>query len=113
CIPTAFASWTDEALDNKTPLLRSMEGLNTASRGALMLFGDVETQRVISTVGVEQEYFLIDEEFFYRRPDLVMCGRTLFGAQPPKGQELEDHYFGSIPDRILTYMTDAEHQLYA
>jgi glutamine synthetase len=112
-IPTAFASWTGEALDNKTPLLRSMEGLNTAAKNALGLFGDTETQRVISTVGAEQEYFLIDEEFYYRRPDLVMCGRTLFGAQPPKGQELEDHYFGSIPDRILTYMTDAEHQLYA
>jgi glutamine synthetase len=90
-----------------------MEGLNTAAKNALGLFGDTETQRVISTVGAEQEYFLIDEEFYYRRPDLVMCGRTLFGAQPPKGQELEDHYFGSIPDRILTYMTDAEHQLYA
>jgi glutamine synthetase len=112
-IPTAFASWTGEALDNKTPLLRSMEGLNTAAKNALGLFGDTETQRVVSTVGAEQEYFLIDEEFYYRRPDLVMCGRTLFGAQPPKGQELEDHYFGSIPDRILTYMTDAEHQLYA
>lgn len=113
CVPTAFASWTGEALDNKTPLLRSMEGLNSSATKALKLFGDTETQRVISTVGAEQEYFLIDEEFYYRRPDLVMCGRTLFGAQPPKGQELEDHYFGSIPDRILTYMTDAEHQLYA
>lgn len=113
CVPTAFASWTGEALDNKTPLLRSMESLNTAACKALALFGDYETRRVVSTVGAEQEYFLIDEEFFYRRPDLVMCGRTLFGAQPPKGQELEDHYFGSIPDRILTYMTDAEHQLYA
>jgi len=113
CVPTAFASWTGEALDNKTPLLRSIEDVNTAAKRALALFGDTDTQRVVSTVGVEQEYFLIDEEFYYRRPDLVMCGRTLFGAQPPKGQELEDHYFGSIPDRILTYMTDAEHQLYA
>jgi glutamine synthetase len=113
CIPTAFASWTGEALDNKTPLLRSMECLNSAALRALRLFGDQETQRVVSTVGAEQEYFLIDEEFYFRRPDLVMSGRTLFGAQPPKGQELEDHYFGSIPDRVLTFMTDAEHQLYA
>ncbi len=113
CVPTAFASWTGEALDNKTPLLRSLEAVNTAAIRALRLFGDAETQRVESTVGAEQEYFLIDEEFYYRRPDLVMCGRTLFGARPPRGQELEDHYFGSIPDRILTYMTDAEHQLYA
>lgn len=113
CIPTAFASWTGEALDNKTPLMRSMECINTAALRALRLFGDQESQRVIATVGVEQEYFLIDEEFYFRRPDLVMSGRTLFGAQPPKGQELEDHYFGSIPDRVLTFMTDAEHQLYA
>ena len=113
CVPTAFASWTGDALDNKTPLLRSLEAINTSTIRALRLFQDAETQRVEPTVGVEQEYFLIDEEFFYRRPDLVMCGRTLFGARPPRGQELEDHYFGSIPDRILTYMTDAEHQLYA
>lgn len=113
CIPTAFASWTGEALDNKTPLMRSMESVNTAALRALRLFGDHESQRVVATVGVEQEYFLIDEEFYFRRPDLVMSGRTLFGAQPPKGQELEDHYFGSIPDRVLTFMTDAEHQLYA
>ena len=113
CIPTAFASWTGEALDNKTPLMRSMECVNAAALRALRLFGDQESQRVVATVGVEQEYFLIDEEFYFRRPDLVMSGRTLFGAQPPKGQELEDHYFGSIPDRVLTFMTDAEHQLYA
>lgn len=113
CVPTAFASWTGDALDNKTPLLRSLEAIHTSAIRALRLFGDTESQRVESTVGAEQEYFLIDEEFFYRRPDLVMCGRTLFGARPPRGQELEDHYFGSIPDRILTYMTDAEHQLYA
>lgn len=113
CVPTAFASWTGDALDNKTPLLRSLEAINAAAIRALRLFGDTESHRVESTVGAEQEYFLIDEEFFYRRPDLVMCGRTLFGARPPRGQELEDHYFGSIPDRILSYMTDAEHQLYA
>ncbi|HRK03915.1 MAG TPA: glutamine synthetase III [Chlorobiota bacterium] len=113
CIPTAFASWTGEALDHKTPLLRSMETLHSASMKALGLFGINDVTKVSSTVGAEQEYFLIDEEFFYRRPDLMLCGRTLFGARPPRGQELEDHYFGSIPERILTFMTDAEHQLYA
>ena len=113
CIPTAFASWTGEALDHKTPLLRSMETLNIAARRALALLDTTEVSKVSSTVGAEQEYFLIDEGFFYRRPDLVMTGRTLFGTKPPRGQELEDHYFGSIPERILTYMTDAEHQLYA
>lgn len=111
CIPTAFASWTGEALDEKTPLLRSMEALNKATLQALPLFG-VEAQKVYSTVGLEQEYFLVDEEFFYRRPDLTLCGRTLFGAKPPRGQELEDHYFGSIPERVLSYMADAEFQLY-
>jgi len=113
CIPTAFASWTGEALDNKTPLLRSIEALNKSVLKALDLFGHTESTRVVSTLGAEQEYFLIAEEFYYRRPDLVMTGRTLFGAKPPKGQELEDHYFGAIPDRVLSYMTDAEHQLYA
>lgn len=113
CIPTAFASWTGDALDNKTPLLRSIEALNMAALRALRLFGDKRTTKVGSTCGVEQEYFLIDEAFFYRRHDLVLSGRTLFGARPPRGQELEDHYFGSIPDRVLTFMTDAEHQLYA
>lgn len=112
CIPTAFASWTGEALDNKTPLLRSIEALNKEAKRALNLLGNTRVNKVISTVGVEQEYFLIDEEFFYRRPDLSMCGRTLFGAKPPRGQELEDHYFGSIPDRVLSFMTDAEFQLY-
>ncbi|NBP65894.1 MAG: glutamine synthetase type III [Bacteroidetes bacterium] len=111
CIPTAFASWTGEALDEKTPLLRSMEALNKATLQALPLFG-LEAQKVYSTVGLEQEYFLVDEEFFYRRPDLTLCGRTLFGAKPPRGQELEDHYFGSIPERVLSYMADAEFQLY-
>ncbi|BDP41577.1 glutamine synthetase [Deinococcus aetherius] len=112
CIPTAFASWTGEALDNKTPLLRSTEALNKAVTPALRLFGASEGTRVGSTLGAEQEYFLIAEEYFYRRPDLVMTGRTLFGAQPPRGQELEDHYFGAIPDRVLSFMTDAEMQLY-
>jgi glutamine synthetase len=112
CIPTAFASWTGEALDLKTPLLRSIEALNGAAQKALKLFGTA-TSKVSSTLGAEQEYFLIDEEFYYRRPDLVMTGRTLFGAKPPRGQELEDHYFGSIPDRVLSFMTDVETQLYA
>jgi glutamine synthetase len=113
CIPTAFASWTGEALDLKTPLLRSVEALNKAVTPALRLFGASEGTRVGSSLGAEQEYFLIAEEYFFRRPDLVMTGRTLFGAQPPRGQELEDHYFGAIPDRILSFMTDAEMQLYA
>lgn len=112
CIPTAFASWTGEALDLKTPLLRSIEALNKSAQRALRYFG-VEASKVSSTVGAEQEYFLIDEEFYFRRPDLVMTGRTLFGAKPPRGQELEDHYFGSIPDRVLSFMTDVENQLYA
>jgi glutamine synthetase len=111
CIPTAFASWKGEALDHKTPLLRSNEALNKQTRRALKLFG-IETKRVTSTVGTEQEYFLIDQEFFYRRPDLMTTGRTLVGAKPPRGQELDDHYFGSIPDRVLTFMLDAEHEFY-
>ncbi|GIW25915.1 glutamine synthetase III [Meiothermus sp.] len=112
CIPTAFASWTGEALDLKTPLLRSIEALNKSAQRALKHFG-LEVNKVSSTLGAEQEYFLIDEEFYFRRPDLVMTGRTLFGAKPPRGQELEDHYFGSIPDRVLSFMTDVENQLYA
>ena len=111
CIPTAFASWKGEALDHKTPLLRSTEAINKSGLRALELFG-IEAKRVTSTVGAEQEYFLIDKEFFYRRPDLVMAGRSLFGAVPPKGQELDDHYFGSIEDRVLSYMLDVEKELY-
>jgi glutamine synthetase len=113
CIPTAFASWTGEALDLKTPLLRSIEALNKAAVRALAHFGVTDASKVSSTLGAEQEYFLIDEEFFFRRPDLVMTGRSLFGAKPPRGQELEDHYFGSIPDRVLSFMSDVEHQLYS
>lgn len=113
CIPAIFASWNGEALDQKTPLLRSTEALNRAVVPALRLFGASEGTRVISTLGAEQEYFLIAEEFYYQRPDLMMAGRTLFGAKPPRGQELEDHYFGNIPDRVLTFMSDAESQLYA
>ncbi|MDZ7268002.1 MAG: glutamine synthetase III [candidate division KSB1 bacterium] len=112
CIPTAFASWTGEALDHKVPLLRSMEALNQQALRALALFGVKNVHKVYTTVGSEQEYFLIDEEFYYRRPDLVTTGRTLFGAKPPRGQELEDHYFGSIPERVLAFMTDVEYQLY-
>ncbi|GEM47540.1 glutamine synthetase III family protein [Deinococcus cellulosilyticus] len=113
CIPTAFVSWTGEALDLKTPLLRSIEALNKAVLKVLPTLGLKDVTKVSSTLGAEQEYFLIDEEFFYRRADLVMSGRTLFGAKPPRGQELEDHYFGSIPNRVLSYMTDVETQLYA
>ncbi len=112
CIPTAFASWTGEALDLKTPLLRSVEALNQAVMPALKLMGN-EAAKVGSSLGAEQEYFLIAEEYYFKRPDLVMTGRTLFGAQPPKGQELEDHYFGAIPDRVLSFMADAETQMYA
>lgn len=111
CIPTAFASWTGEALDHKTPILRSNEALNKQTKRALELFG-VRTKRVTSTVGCEQEYFLIDQEFFYRRPDLMTTNRTLVGAKPPRGQELDDHYFGSIPDRVLSFMLEAEQELY-
>ncbi len=110
-IPTAFLSWTGDALDNKIPLLRSMAALDAQARRALSLFG-VEARRVTATLGPEQEYFLIDEEFYYRRPDLVLTGRTLFGAKPPKGQELEDHYFGTIPERVMAYMTEVERELY-
>ncbi len=112
CIPTAFASWTGEALDLKTPLLRSIEALNQAVMPALKLMGN-EASKVGSSLGAEQEYFLIAEEYYFKRPDLVMTGRTLFGAAPPKGQELEDHYFGAIPDRVLSFMADAETQMYA
>jgi len=108
CIPTAFASWTGEALDAKIPLLRSMDALSRSAVKALRLLGDDETQRVFTTVGPEQEYFLIDEQYFYERPDLIATGRTLFGAKPPKGHELDDHYFGSIPERVLAFMMESE-----
>jgi glutamine synthetase len=108
CIPTAFASWTGEALDAKIPLLRSMDALSRSAVKALRLLGDDQTQRVFTTVGPEQEYFLIDEQYFYERPDLIATGRTLFGAKPPKGHELDDHYFGSIPERVLAFMMESE-----
>ncbi|MEO8092892.1 MAG: glutamine synthetase III [bacterium] len=111
CIPTAFASWTGEALDAKIPLLRSMDSLSHSAVRALRLLGDSEAQRVFTTVGPEQEYFLIDEQYFFERPDLVTTGRTLFGALPPKGHELDDHYFGSIPERVLACMLETELEL--
>ena len=111
CIPTAFASWTGEALDHKIPLLRSMDALSKSAIRALKLFGDETAARVFTTVGPEQEYFLIDEQYYFERPDLVTTGRTLFGAKPPKGHELDDHYFGSIPERILAYMLETEREL--
>ncbi|MEX0680881.1 MAG: glutamine synthetase III [Balneolales bacterium] len=112
CIPTAFASWKGESLDFKTPLLRSIEALNKQALRALKRFGEEDVKWVNSTGGYEQEYFLIDQEYFYRRPDLMNSGRTLFGAKPPKGQELDDHYFGTIPDRILSFMLETERELY-
>jgi glutamine synthetase len=110
-IPTAYTSWTGDALDKKIPLLRSVSALDRQARRALALFG-VESKRVVATLGPEQEFFLIDEEFFYRRPDLITSDRTLFGAKPPRGQEMEDHYFGTIPARVLQFMQEAEIELY-
>jgi glutamine synthetase len=113
CIPTAFVAWTGEALDKKTPLLRSNQALGREALRALRLFGsDPGVHRVVATCGAEQEYFLIDRGFYIARPDLITCGRTLFGARPPKGQELEDHYFGQIPERVLSFMLDVENELY-
>jgi glutamine synthetase len=110
CIPTAFTSWSGEALDNKIPLLRSMDALSRSAVRALGLLGE-SAQHVFTTVGAEQEYFLIDEQYFFERPDLLTTGRTLFGTKPPKGQELDDHYFGSIPERVLAYMLEVEQEL--
>ena len=112
-IPTAFVSWTGEALDTKIPLLRSMEALSKQALRILKIFGtDAGVSRVFTTVGPEQEYFLVDRELYFKRPDLVTCERTLFGARPPKGQQLEDHYFGSIPPRVLACMGEVERELY-
>ncbi len=110
-IPTAFLSWTGEALDKKTPLLRSMEALSRQAVRVLKLFGST-AERVVTTCGPEQEYFLIDRQFYLSRPDLINAGRTLFGARPPKGQELEDQYFGAIPDRVMAFMSEVEAELY-
>lgn len=111
-IPTVFVSWTGEALDKKTPLLRSMEALSTQAMRILKLFGHHDVKKVFTTVGPEQEYFLIDKNFLFGRPDLLNCGRTLFGTKPPKGQELEDQYFGTIPERVLACMADCEAELF-
>jgi glutamine synthetase len=111
-IPTVFVSWTGEALDKKTPLLKSMEALSTQALRILRLFGNTEARKVFTTVGPEQEYFLIDKNFLYARPDLLNCGRTLFGAKPPKGQELEDQYFGTIPERVIACMADCEAEMF-
>ncbi|MBI5836872.1 MAG: glutamine synthetase III [Candidatus Eisenbacteria bacterium] len=110
-IPTAFVSWTGEALDKKTPLLRSQEAVSTHAVRILKVFGS-KGRRVVTTCGPEQEYFLIDRYFYLSRPDLGMAGRTLFGAKPPKGQEMEDQYFGHIPERVLACMMEAERELY-
>jgi glutamine synthetase len=110
-IPTAFVSWTGEALDKKTPLLRSMEALSKQALRILKLFGS-DAKRVYATCGPEQEYFLVDRHFFYNRPDLVAAGRTLLGAKPPKGQEMEDQYFGHIPERVLACMHEVEAELF-
>jgi len=112
CIPTAFCSYTGEALDKKTPLLRSMEALSKQAVRVLRALGNTTTNKVITTVGPEQEYFIVDKKMFEQRKDLVFTGRTLFGAKPPKGQELEDHYFGSIKERISAYMKELDEELW-
>jgi len=112
CIPTAFCSYSGEALDKKTPLLRSMEAIDKQAMRILKLFGNTDARRVITTVGPEQEYFLIDKEVYLKRPDLVYTGRTLFGARPPKGQELDDHYFGCIKPRVSAFMKELEEELW-
>jgi glutamine synthetase len=111
-IPTAFASYTGEALDKKTPLLRSMDALNKQALRVLHVIGDTKTKRVTTTVGPEQEYFLIDKKMFDQRLDLILTGRTLFGAKASKGQELEDHYFGQIKDRVIAFMADLDMELW-
>ena len=112
CIPTIFCSYSGDTLDKKTPLMRSMEALNKQALRILHLFGNDSVTRVQPTVGAEQEYFLIDKELYEKRKDLVFCGRTLFGAKPPKGQELDDHYFGTIRPRVSAYMKDLDQELW-
>jgi glutamine synthetase len=112
CIPTAFVSWTGEALGKKTPLLRSMKALNEQAQRVLKLFGSDDGALISASAGPEQEYFLIDQNFYYARPDLLNAGRTLFGAPPPKGQEFDDHYFGAIPERVLACMLEVERELF-
>lgn len=112
CIPTAFCSYKGEALDQKTPLLRSMQAINEQALRLLRLFGNTSSKKVIPSVGIEQEYFLVDREKFKKRKDLIFTGRTLFGAMPPKGQELDDHYFGTIRQRIAAFMKDVNEELW-
>jgi glutamine synthetase len=112
CIPTVFYSYTGEALDKKTPLLRSMDAVSKQALRVLRHLGNTKSTKVVSTVGPEQEYFLIDREMFHLRNDLIYCGRTLFGAKPPKGQELEDHYFGAIKERIAAFMRELDEELW-
>ncbi len=112
CIPTAFVSWTGDALDKKTPLLRSQQALNEQAQRVLRAFGHEKIAPVVSYAGAEQEYFLIDRNFYFARPDLIAAGRTLFGAPPPKGQEFDDHYFGAIPERVLAFMLESERELF-
>ena len=112
CIPTAFCSYTGEALDQKTPLLRSMEAISEQSIRLLRLFGNQTSKRVVPSVGAEQEYFIVDREKYLQRKDLIYTGRTLFGAMPPKGQEMDDHYFGAIRERIAAYMKDVNEELW-
>jgi glutamine synthetase len=112
CIPTAFCSYGGEALDKKTPLLRSIEAINKQAMRVVKLFGNEDVKNVVTTVGAEQEYFLVDRKYFDQRNDLIYCGRTLFGAMPPKGQELDDHYFGSIKTRVKAYMRDLDDELW-
>jgi glutamine synthetase len=112
CIPSVFISYTGEALDKKTPLLRSMDSISNSAMKVLKLFGNTTAERVVTTIGTEQEYFLIDKAFYHLRPDLQITGRTMVGAAPPKGQQLDDHYFGSIKERVLAFMQDSERELY-
>jgi glutamine synthetase len=112
CIPTAFVSWTGEALDKKTPLLRANQALNKHAQRLLKLFGHENPATVVSYAGAEQEYFLIDRKFYLARPDLILAGRTLFGRKPAKGQEFEDQYFGAIPERVLGFMLEVEKELF-
>ena len=112
CIPTAFCSYGSDALDKKTPLLRSMQALNTQALRVLRLFGNKDVKKVVTSVGPEQEYFLVPKELYAKRKDLIYTGRTLFGARPPKGQELDDHYFGTIKPRVLAYMEDLNDELW-
>ena len=112
CIPTAFCGYNGEALDKKTPLLRSMEALNRQALRVLRLFGNTEVKRVSPSVGPEQEYFLVDADMWAKRRDLRFTGRTLFGAKPPKGQEMDDHYFGTIKSRVAAYMADLNDELW-